>query len=368
MPTPFKNQATDKYLGYVYQILIAIEIALKAEKNQTVWIECFGDIYNGYQLIETKKHKAPHNLTSNAVDFWKTLHNFLMEDTETVKKFILHTTSAIQNNSIFFDWNNKNKQQKYDILKLHSPSKSISKYYNTIFQDDYEYKLLFILDNFTIASSRNSVPEQWDRLKQDRIIEFFAEYSEHVLDLLYSYVNRQAIIDNKTWQININDFFHHLQQISKVIDKRKFPFPIMSEQKVDSHNGKYAFVKELETIKLRENDISMAVSDYLRSQNSVNELCKKNPDIFVQILNRHDNAILYRLRNKKSEYFYKIDESNINDLSKNSRNLYLDCINNIEKINIPEFDNIPEYYQNGRIHYNVNQKNFSWLFTEEDFK
>lgn len=56
MSKPFSNNATSKYLGYVYQVLIAIEQCYIADKNQTIWIESFGDIYDGETSTEIKHH------------------------------------------------------------------------------------------------------------------------------------------------------------------------------------------------------------------------------------------------------------------------------------------------------------------------
>lgn len=44
MNKPQSNQATPKYLGFVYQVLVALEQCFIADKNQTIWIECYGDI------------------------------------------------------------------------------------------------------------------------------------------------------------------------------------------------------------------------------------------------------------------------------------------------------------------------------------
>ncbi len=56
MPKPFSNNATPKYLGYVYQVLIAIEQCFQAKKNETIWIECYGDVYDGSTSTEVKYH------------------------------------------------------------------------------------------------------------------------------------------------------------------------------------------------------------------------------------------------------------------------------------------------------------------------
>ena len=97
----FSNNATPKYLGYFYQVLIAIEQCFHASSNETIWLECCGDVYDGQTSTEVKHHFGDGNLTDNSDDFWKTLKNYVVEDVTPFNSLVLHTTAKIPKTSIF---------------------------------------------------------------------------------------------------------------------------------------------------------------------------------------------------------------------------------------------------------------------------
>lgn len=371
MGKTFSNQATSQYLGYVYQVLIAIESYFKAKKNQTIWLECYGDIFDGNTLTETKNHLEDHYLTSNSIDFWKTLYNFLKEDTDNVEYFILHTTSKVAVDSIFYNWNNKNVKEKYNILKSHIPVNTIKEYYNYIFSDNLKGKLNSILARFSINSSQESVENTWNRLINDeKMINHFGKYKKDGLSWLYGQFNEQAIFEYKKWHIIVNDMDEKLITYSNILKRKKIEFPFVSKKDLsfDIKECKFKFIDELKQIELKEMVISTAVSDYLRAQNSHIELIYQHADILSNILENYDETILDRLISKKQEHAENISGNHSNNITLHgfSRKLFHDCINNIETIDIPNIEDTQKYYQNGRIHHNVDEKNFSWVFNEED--
>jgi hypothetical protein len=366
----FSNQATSQYLGYVYQVLVAIELYFDSEANQTIWLECYGDIYDGSVITETKNHLKPNNLTNNSIDFWKTLYNFLKEHTDSTQYFILHTTSNIPSYSIFHNWNSKSVEQKYNILKSHSPTKTIKNYYNYIFSDDLKSKLKMILEKFSIKSSQESIENKWASLKENQHIRHFGKHTEDALSWLYGQFNHQAIIEYRQWHISVNEMNNKLTIFSNIFNRKKISFPFISKKEVpfDIKKCKFPFIDELTKIELKTMAITTAVSDYLRSQNSHIKLINEYADTLTKILENHDESILDRLISKKQEHADNITGEHINkgEFSSFSRQLYHNCISSIETIEIPMINNTERYYQNGRIHHNVNEENFSWIFNEED--
>ena len=67
------NDATLKLLGYKYQELMAIETAFNANINETIWLECKGDVADSETVTEYKHHIGNVNLSNKSIDFWKTL-------------------------------------------------------------------------------------------------------------------------------------------------------------------------------------------------------------------------------------------------------------------------------------------------------
>jgi hypothetical protein len=99
----FSNDATSKILGFDYQKLVALKMCLDAKPNETIWIECKGDVADENSTTEVKHHLGKHNLTSNSVDVWKTLQNHIEQYNvaENFSRLVLLTTSTIPEDSIF---------------------------------------------------------------------------------------------------------------------------------------------------------------------------------------------------------------------------------------------------------------------------
>jgi len=150
------NDATKNLLGYKYQELMAIETIFNAKVNDTIWLECKGDVADSMTVTEYKHHLENVTLPNNSKDFWNTLKN-MVEEKNLIAQFkhcIFSTTARILDNSIFFEWNKLTPEDKYKKLKNITPTKTIKERYNYIFtNDNIEKKELFeILAKFTIKS------------------------------------------------------------------------------------------------------------------------------------------------------------------------------------------------------------------------
>jgi len=362
------NQATPKYLGYVYQVLIAIEQCFAAKKNQTIWVECYGDVYDGTIGTEVKHHIGDSYLINNSEDFWKTLKNLVTHDISGIEEFVLHTTSNIRKDSIFDGWNKLTKTIKYKRLKEHEPSAGIADYYNTTITNYRRTDLLLILDKLTIKSSQLSVQEKWEELKNNRDIP--DNYKEDALHWVYSYVNKQALVNHKHWQIKINDFdsakIHSLNKYTR----GKLPFPAISSQEIKSTEQSFSFVNEMKSLKFRNKPIEKAISDYLRSGGSRLKLLEYEPFTMIEILDEYDKSVLEKIESKKDHREAKLARGPMeeDDFLDASLELYNDGINKLSLIEIPDVSSTGQYYQNGRIHHSVNESLFSWIFKKEDLE
>lgn len=262
-------------------------------------------------------------------------------------------------------------KEKYDILRSHIPVNTIKEYYNYIFSDSLKVKLNSILTRFSINSSQESLEKTWNRLINDeKMINHFGKYKKDGLYWLYGQFNKQAIFEHKKWHIIVNDMDEKLIAYSNILKRKKIPFPFVSKKDLsfDIQECKFQFIDELKQIELKEMVISTAVSDYLRAQNSRIKLIYQHADILSDVLENYDETILDRLISKKQEHAENISDNHTNNISlyNFSRKLFHDCINQIETIDIPNIGDTQKYYQNGRIHHNVDERNFSWVFNEGD--
>lgn len=365
------NQATPKYLGYVYQVLIAIEQCFEAKRNQTIWIECYGDVYDGTIGTEVKHHIGQSYLTDNSPDFWKTLKNIVTEDISGIEEFVLHTTSDITADSIFYDWNEFSKTKKYKCLKDHNPVKTVAEFYAKTIIDFPRKKLLPILEKITIKSSQLPVIEKWEVLKGHRYLHHIPEqFKEDALNWVYGYVNKMAIEDCKCWRIKINDFDFASQVSLNKYTQDQIPFPSISKESVDSVKRNLKFVEVMEELEFKNSPIEKAVSDYFRAAQSRLKLLSYEPASLSETLDEYDETVLDCVESKKNYWAEQLgaDELDSKRSIQISKSFYNDSINKQELIKIPNVNSTRPYYQSGRIHHNVNVCSFTWKFLKEDLK
>ncbi len=368
MAENFSNQATPKYLGYVYQVLIAIEQCFQAKPNEVIWIECRGDVYDGSNSTEVKHHFEPTNLTDNSIDFWKTLKNLVTEDVSEFNSLILHTTASIPKDSIFCDWNQLSKTQKYTKLKNNSPTETIKADYDKSITHFPRKDLLPILEKLSIKSSQLNVKEKWEELRNSRLLsQLNDEFKADALHSIYGYVNERAINNRYNWHIKINDFDRVRKHASAKWTEGKIPFEFIDKSEVDCGNQSFLFIDEMKKVNVRSKPIESAISDYLRAQINQIKLLELQPSIMPDILDAYDKSVLESQESLKQEYAEKIQEHDLEtekSLS-TSRDLYHKSKNH-QLINIPEVNNTQEYYHAGRMHHNVNEEYFVWRFCKKD--
>ena len=366
MSDSFSNNATPKYLGYVYQVLVAIEQCIAARKNQIIWLECFGDVYDGNTSTEVKHSIADKNLTANSVEFWQTLKNLTQEDSSSFKSLILHTTAKVPKDSIFYGWNELPKTKKYELLTKHTPADTIKSYYDVAIVKCSRKHILPILDRLIIKSSQANVKDKWEELKESSLFHLVAEHhKEDALDWVYGYVNKAAIEDAKRWHIKINDFASDCRVALSKFTENKIYFQSVDNCSIDGGRRDFLFVEEMRKISLKEMPIQRAVSDYLRAGINQIDLLKREPITMQQALTEYDNTILGDLCSLKDEYADKIEHIGSEQANEVSRELYF-AGQKIPLLEIQGVSGTQQYYKRGRIHSNVNEKQFFWRFFEDD--
>lgn len=369
------NDATLKLLGYKYQELMAIETIFNAKINETIWLECKGDVANSKSVTEHKHHFGNATLSDKSIDFWKTLKN-MVEEKNLISQFqycVLSTTAKILENSIFFNWNSLPKEEKYRNLKKITPTKTIQIFYDYIFKNDNIQKdeFLSILEKFTIKSSQLKIDEKWKELIEHPFLSLVKEKDrESSLELIYGYITKQAIIENNQWHIKRNQFVKDMQFSLRKYIQGKPVFPMYTNNEIhnDIDRRDFIFVRELQDIKTPKILISYAVSDYLKANLSQIHMLEESP-LLVKDLDAYDADIFQLLEIEKSELSMTITEDDIGTKisEETSRKLYQNCrdtshqeINNVEQTQ--------KYYKDGRMHSVVEENKFKWSYEEKDFE
>ena len=260
----FSNDATSKLLGYDYQKLVALEMCLDAKRNAHIWIECKGDVATEDTSIEVKLHGNAHNLSSNSVDVWKTIKNYVAEK-ELVKGYDhlrLHTTSTISDNSIFHNWNELSPSKKRTTLTKHKPSETIKDFHGVI-KACPAVELKSILEKFRIETGQSSISEKWEEIKEhSALIQTPECFRDAAIKLLYGHITKAAIDNEKQWQISINDFQRAVQTYLARFSTGNTPFPLIPKQDVDPSEESFNFVEAMRSINLKPAAIESGLSDY----------------------------------------------------------------------------------------------------------
>lgn len=369
MDIAHSNQATPKYLGYVYQVLIAIEKCFEAKPNETIWIECFGDVYDGYTFTEVKHHCEEHNLSSNSKDFWNTLKNLVVEDSSQFEEVVLHTTSNISGRSIFNNWNEIDVDERFNKIKAFKPCPSTKALYGKIFNEATEEEIKAILSKFTIKHSCLKVNQQWKKLIEMSKLRCLEEnYRESVLHWVYSYVNERAIENRFYWQVNMNDFDDAFQfQVSRW-GGDKIPFPKHDEQYNLNNMSKFNFLVEYKDIGIRPSDRGSALNEYFKAKNSEEKLVDLKPDVMPEIIGQYVIDVIDKAAGFKSQYSYEIGPEDVDTKasSKVSRDAYFKFCNSAA-LDIPEVSDTKSYFMKGKAHEAINESKYTWKYKVEDF-
>lgn len=373
MKETVSNDSTKKQLGFEYQKLIALEYCLNAKNGEYVYIECFGDVEYDVENVEVKHHEGNSNLTSNSVDVWKTLKNLVVEYKilKSNDRFILHTTEDIKNNSIFYNWNTNTKAVKYKKLKEHSISGSSKEFYDVIFdvKKIKKVELLELLDKFIINSSQPKIAEKLIEIFKHPTFAIIPEnLRSPATGVLNQWIIDKAIDNSNKWEINVTDFKSDLQASLSKFTKDYIPFPNIEKLNLDYENLKkeFEFIKKLEAILLKKNDLHQAFQDYTRSEEAYQVMLKINPTLKNDLIS-YEDALKDDLTTEKSKVSYSLSkDSFINDSHINkARDVYFNCIGkpHSEVIGVK---GTQKYFRDGRIQ-NINEAtNFEWLFKEND--
>ncbi|MDM1556111.1 hypothetical protein HX126_16215 [Chryseobacterium indologenes] len=373
MDETLDNDSTKKQLGFEYQKLIALEYCLNAKTGEYVYIECFGDIQYGSESVEIKHHEGESNLTSNSVDVWKTLKNLVVEydKLKSNDRFIFHTTQNILNDSIFHNWNQLSKAEKYKILNDHSISATSRPFKNEIFDTKNISKrdLLGILDKFVIHGGEPKVDEKLAQLKEHSTFKLIPDNLRNAaIGVLIERIVEKAIDDSNKWEINITDFNSDLRFSLSKFTKDYIPFPSIKEPKRDDTNltKGYKFIKKLNAISLKQDILHQAFQDYVRSEEAYKEILKINPTLEDK-LSSYENEIKTDITMEKSATSYSLSKVSFSDNShiSKSREVYFRCIlkqhNQIAGIRDTE-----KFFRDGRIQNITETSDFEWLYKETD--
>ncbi|MEI7386603.1 ABC-three component system protein [Pectobacterium versatile] len=362
--TGASNNATLNILGFDYQKFIALERCLSGKDNDVIWIECFGDVAHNGTSTEVKHHISETFLNDTHRDFWKTLYNLMSDESiySNFTRFELLTTSKIKEDSAFFQWNDLPAKTKLERLRKIRPTKTIEKYHQE-FVNRSDDEISPLIEKLKIISSQPNINDKLEKIKLHESLFLIPDiHKETFIEKMLGFISLKAIKNTEMWHIEYNEFKREMIGFSMPYVQKDYPFPVVSKKDIkreDSDN--YYFVNELESINIENNMITDAVIDYLRSEKSLLKLIKLHSTLAESLDDFEDDLLqdlgLLKLKHKSDlqATVTSIDEKN------QSKKMYADCLL-LQMKQIRNVHSMEKYYQKGRIHSHVEQKNFSWLF------
>ena len=372
-----KNDNTLKFLGHLYQGMVALEYCLEAKEGDFIQIEQYGDIATKKEQVEVKSHVTEnHILSERHEDFWKTLKNFAenYQLTTEFSKLILLTTSIIKKDSKLDKWNKKSGIEKYETLKSITSekiTKTIQPFVNYLFDENKISKenLLEILDKFSIKYGEHRIHEKLEEISKHQTFKIIPKNNrKHLIHNLLGYILTQASeLDEENkgdWEIGITEFNERLAHVAKsYMDAANIPLPTQFEnEKGDREVYKnYEFVKAINKIEYKEK-IQEAI-DYYHQANATSANLIIDNHIFDKEISDYQKQLKKSMNNEKDDFI--LENDNEDKPIYWSKRLFNQCMRmNIEPIN-GIFENKP-FFQRGNMHVIVDNKKFEWFFKKNN--
>ncbi len=374
MGTKLKNDATLKQLGNIYQYIIALECCLDAKEGESIWIETYGDVSDGKTQREIKHHiEEEHKLTDRHPDFWKTLKNWVenFKTYEEYKFLILLTTSIVEKDSNFSNWNDLDSNKKLDLLEkiiYEKTTDTIKPFIDVIFSYNSAYTqndLLHILERFRINHSNERINGKIKEISNHPTFNTIPKKNrEQFIYILLSKILRYGVNNQKNWEIDISNFKNFLISQTKYYCDVDIPLPTLFKYEttdVDTYKDR-RFVKEINKIDYQK-VIPEAINDYHRASKTTILLCDNSID-FVEAINEYQNDLHGDLKYIKEKHTLECKDIDIKKIQNQSKLCYNDCmlhpLKNIKGILIND-----DFFQRGTIQIIVEEKDFSWLIISE---
>jgi hypothetical protein len=353
-----KNAALTTALAFHYQVMIGLDKCFSLEENQSVWFEKDGDVSlispNTLESTQTevKDYAAP--LTDHHENLWKTLKNWLAPEFNHSQYgvLVLHTTQAFGAKTRLKNWNSQNAEQRLQVLKdifserteaqlsAENPPEVIKLQKGVMASDELLLKsVLGKVTLFTQADNANELEKQ----VLSRPVGIPKNNLKRYLHGLIGFVYAQAT--QQSWSIKHQDFVAKCEELTALLCKREFTFPVFSgyeasELEVKLHQDR-PFVQKITEIEHHEM-ITDAVGNWIELQNSLLEQLDEYP-LYKDKTNKYQNQLV-----KKYKLAYSSALIETTDSIKSSKLLYNKTIGE-QPLNMGN-DIPPLEYKNGLIH------------------
>lgn len=376
------NDATLQKVGDLYQYFIALLDCFSLKKGEAMLIETKGDVSiisldgkNRFQK-EIKHHFGKNNLNDRNEDFWNTLDNWCKERSDmSFEKLIFCTTSSIANKSLFYGWNKKTSEERFEILKecglkKNRREKSFRKHYESIFTSNEltQDETTALLGKVEIWSNQSIISEL-DQLFAEATRQIPQENKRKYIESLLGQILGKVVDPPHKWEVKQEEFDQMVIDNTARFAKSSQVFletlksgisPTQAE--LQRLNDK-VFVKEIERIEYKE-VIDKAIVDYWRAHTQVIQNAQNNL-LFMESLPEYRNDLLNKLEGAKRQAIRRVLDPDHKHCIAASKDMY-DQATTWDANDFGHVVGNSGYFQNGIIHEIVDDKEFEWSLEVED--
>ena len=377
--TTIRGDASPQVKGFLYQFLVALQFCFEMKRNQTLYVEKFGDLAikttgEGESISVESKHYSTtkiHLLHQNVIN---TLYNWAQPNfhQEHYTKLLLITTQKVRIGDVlnsFFKAENKynvftnelNKEIKRIKDKLESDKKSNPKATSSIRKEKTLEQMEYLCkrENKTVIQD---ILCKWVMNVEcldfmylyDTIVNRYASMlegrkAELYIDGLFAMIINPGIVE-KGWCIKREDFEKRQQELNSDFSTKTISFPTIGDPTETETEGlgSSLFVEKLRIVNL-ENEITKAIYDYVKTNNLILKEIKGRPV--------RDNGLEKYKENLKSLFEtqynthtveFKFDPNQ--NIFKSSQKFYYAMQNACLQVKMEPFNTIDVYFAKGVLH------------------
>ncbi len=350
------NDSTKTFKGIIYQFLIALEKCFELQEGEAVYIETFGDIsILGNDVIQIESKYFNSYLTELDHNIWKTINNWMKDEfpLDNFSSLILLTTQKVKINSPWYDWNNKNKTEKYTILfnikdkflKQKKQSKETKTFIEYIYEDSRKNKLVKLIDIFFIEHNAIDDKEYYNKIKGQYSKNIPLIRADQYMNTMFGYILSPEIIENK-WKISYEDFSKELRNITQQLVDTTTEFPRKINLATIDHTNyiNNPFVEKIKEIEY--DDVVMdAITNFVQTREMILQEFRFSPTIHASLKGYEDDVTQkYKISYRKSCRNCIIDKK-IN-MSKD----FYDDVMGLDSGTFYIYNSVPPYFYNGIMH------------------
>ena len=348
------TDATGSQKWNIFQYVYVVELLLKSPEDATIYVETYWDV-SDWKITTELKHKINKtSLWDKHEDLWKTIYNRLSGYDEYIlyDSLVFYTTAHLPNTSTLIDWNNKNSEEKFNVLNdiIKFWVADWIKKYVDYFNEFDQQKIKYCLDKIIISTDNDNLEKKVLEIVKNKFIFWTLKnknnWKQLFLDMMWVFIGFYILKND----ISREEFMEVLRP--KMLQYREFehilsPYSFKNTSELSKYRSE-KFIKELQEIWIPDCSQEKDIRDYSYANNDLFEL-SKNTSLINEVCKYRDE-LLDNLWTLKDEHLF----------SESSRNLYFDS-KKLPLIKNPYFEN-NRYFQNWNIHINVNDNNFTWLY------